>query len=484
MDKKKKHGLILGITVGTVCAAALLGLGYYGYQAWQYRDRFFEGTVINGMDCGGMTAVEAREKIREQVEDYQLTIRFREDTTEEIPGKDFDYRYVSDGSEQKLVDAQNPLLWITGYFAPHQYQVKENTEFDRKKLEEILNQLPEMDPEKQIKPEDAFVDFQNGEFVIEPEKEGTVLLPETLYAAADTAVEDGERTLSAQDADAYQEPQVRRDDETLTRQMDQLNQLVKVTITYQLPYGKEKVLDGEVLKSWLVTDKEGNYSKDEDKFNKKLKQFVEELAEEVDTKGKDRKFHTTSGLDVTVEGGDYGWKVDKKEERTELKKLLEQQKSTSREPVYSSREMGEENNGLGKNYIEVNLTEQHLYYYKDNQVVLDSPFVSGKMTRDRFTPPGIFLLTYKQRDRVLKGKPLPNGQPSYQSPVSYWMPFNGGIGLHDASWRSKFGGTIYRYSGSHGCINLPTAKAAKIYEMIDKKTPIVCVYNDGYQLIG
>ena len=132
----------------------------------------------------------------------------------------------------------------------------------------------------------------------------------------------------------------------------------------------------------------------------------------------------------------------------------------------------------------MNLTEQHLYYYKDNKVVLDTPLVSGKMTRDRFTPPGIFLLTYKQRDRVLKGRPLPNGQPSYQSPVDYWMPFNGGIGLHDASWRGKFGGTIYRYSGSHGCINLPSSKAAKIYEMIDKETPIVCVYNDGYQLIG
>lgn len=484
MGEKKKHGIVFWAAVGTACTAAVLALGGYGYQTWQYRDRFFEGTVINGIDCGGLTAEQARERIREKVENYQLEITFRQEKTEEISGQEIDYRYVSDGSEKRLVDAQNPFLWIKGYFAPEAYQVAENVQFDQDKLKKKLDQLPEMKEEEQTQPADAFVAFENGEFVITPEEEGTVILPDKLYEAARTAVEASSDSLLAEEAEIYQQPKVRKDDETLNRQRDQLNDLVKVTITYQLPYGKEKVLDGEELKTWLTMDEEGNYSRDDEKFDKKLKQFVENLAEEVDTKGKDRKFHTTSGKDVTVKGGDYGWKINKKEERKKLKKLLDQQKSTSREPEYSSREMGEENNGLGQNYIEVNLTEQHLYYYQNNKVVLDTPFVSGKMTHDRFTPPGIFLLTYKQRDRVLRGKPLPNGQPSYQSPVDYWMPFNGGIGLHDASWRGKFGGTIYRYSGSHGCINLPSSKAAKIYEMIDKETPIVCVYNDGYQLIG
>ena len=53
------------------------------------------------------------------------------------------------------------------------------------------------------------------------------------------------------------------------------------------------------------------------------------------------------------------------------------------------------------------------------------------------------------------------------------MPFNGGIGLHDATWRSKFGGDIYVTNGSHGCINLPKDKAEKIYDIIDKNMPII-----------
>ena len=73
----------------------------------------------------------------------------------------------------------------------------------------------------------------------------------------------------------------------------------------------------------------------------------------------------------------------------------------------------------------------------------------------------------------MRGKKLPNGRYEYQSHVNYWMPFNGGIGLHDATWRSKFGGDIYVTSGSHGCINLPKDKAEKIYDIIDKNMPII-----------
>ena len=56
------------------------------------------------------------------------------------------------------------------------------------------------------------------------------------------------------------------------------------------------------------------------------------------------------------------------------------------------------------------------------------------------------------------------------------MPFNGGIGMHDATWRSSFGGTIYKTGGSHGCINLPHSVAKKIYENIQAGMPVIC-YN-------
>ena len=59
-------------------------------------------------------------------------------------------------------------------------------------------------------------------------------------------------------------------------------------------------------------------------------------------------------------------------------------------------------------------------------------------------------------------------------PVDVFMPFNGGIGIHDASWRKTFGGNIYLTNGSHGCINTPPDLAHKIFANIKASTPIIC----------
>ena len=79
-------------------------------------------------------------------------------------------------------------------------------------------------------------------------------------------------------------------------------------------------------------------------------------------------------------------------------------------------------------------------------------------------------------NEVLRGEKKENGEYEYETPVQYWMPFNGGVGFHDASWQASFGGDVYTYNGSHGCINLPPDKAAELYEIIDTETPIV-VFN-------
>lgn len=104
-------------------------------------------------------------------------------------------------------------------------------------------------------------------------------------------------------------------------------------------------------------------------------------------------------------------------------------------------------------------------FYKDGEKVLESDFVSGNVSRGHTTPPGIFSITYKQRDAVLKGE-------GYASPVKFWMPFNGGIGFHDASWRSSFGGSIYKSGGSHGCVNMPYDKAKELLIMCMRGCPL------------
>lgn len=105
-------------------------------------------------------------------------------------------------------------------------------------------------------------------------------------------------------------------------------------------------------------------------------------------------------------------------------------------------------------------------------MVVESDFVSGNERRGDSTPAGAYSLTYKQRNAVLKGA-------NYASPVAFWMPFNGNIGMHDATWRGSFGGSIYKTNGSHGCINLPPAVAMKIFENIEKGMPVLCYHLPG-----
>ncbi len=122
--------------------------------------------------------------------------------------------------------------------------------------------------------------------------------------------------------------------------------------------------------------------------------------------------------------------------------------------------------------MEINLTAQHLFLYKDGVLLLESDLVSGSLARGDDTPPGVYGITYKQRNAVLTNE-------DYRTPVSWWMPFNRNIGLHDAGWRRSFGGSIYRTNGSHGCINLPPSAAEEIYQNIEKGTAVIC-----YELPG
>ena len=103
------------------------------------------------------------------------------------------------------------------------------------------------------------------------------------------------------------------------------------------------------------------------------------------------------------------------------------------------------------------------------RLITEGDIVSGNVNNDCATPAGIYSLVYKQKDTVLKGE-------GYASPVDFWMPFNGGIGIHDASWRYTFGGSIYVSNGSHGCINAPHSLANAIYNNIESGTPIICYY--------
>ena len=477
---KKKH-TVRNVFLGLFGMVLLGAVGVYGYFAYYYRDKFIPGTYINEIDAHELNAKQVEEQIRQRVEDYAIEIDFRGGKKGNISGEDIDYAFVPDGSVGKILEEQNWLLWMVGHFEVYKHEVSESTTFNEAKLEKEYKALPETQRGNQEKPEDAYVLYQQKNWEIIPEIEGTTVDNSLLYPAVAKAIHASVRTCSAEEVEAYMTPKVRKEDSKLVAEAKTLNQLVGASISYKLPQGDE-TLDGNMLKLWLKKGSNGRYTKDEELFNANIESYVERLAEATDTVGKPHKFKMTGGQETTVESKTFGWQVDVDAEIEKLKEDLANNAKVEREPEYAKRAPSLDNNGFGDTYIEVNLSLQHLYVYRDGRLVLESDLVSGRMTGSRWTPPGIFRLTGKQKHKVLRGPLQPDGSYEWESPVTYWMPFNRGIGFHDATWRGSFGGTIYNYSGSHGCINMPYKKAQALYDIIDKEFVIVCFYPEEYKV--
>lgn len=476
-----KKGMRTRILCAVLGAVFLAGAGAYGGYAWYNKDKFYRGTVINQVDCSGLTAEQAQELIRKSVEEYALTLKFRGGISEQIRGEDIDYTYIPDGSVAQIKESQSPLLWVKGLFQSEEYQVSENISFNQEKLTQKVAALGPMKEENQQAPQDAYVEYRNSEFVIADEIQGTALNAEMVQETVWKAVAESLPEEDLEAAGAYQKPQILKTDAGLQREREQLNSLVKASVTYQIPNG-EIVLDGNTLKNWLVRDSGGNYVKDDAVFEENLRSYVAQLADQVDTLGKDREFTNAYGDTITVPLGNYGWQIDQKSEIAQLRKNLDNQEVVTREPAYASREISTENSGLGGTYVEIDLTGQHLWFYQDGEQVFDTDIVSGMMTAKRYTPPGTYTIAYKQKDRVLRGEPVPpDNKPEYETPVDFWMPFNGGIGMHDATWNPYFGGERYVWNGSHGCINLSYSAAKAMYSYVEKGTPVICYYTDDYQ---
>lgn len=475
----KRNLLIFGIAAALVLV--LLG-GFYGYRTFYFTNHFFEGTVINGMDCGGMTAAQVEDQIRENAADYTLDIHFR-NGDQQIVGSSIDYQYQSSGSVQALLKEQNAFAWLTENSRNRKHEVSVQMQYDETKLDEQVSQFQQMQEDQMEAPADAKVEFLDGKFVAAEATQGTQLDVAKAKEAIAQAVAQGAQELEMESAGVYLEPAVSSDDTNLEEQAAQLNELVSASVTYQLPDGQTKVLDGTTLKDWLTVDENGNYSKNEEIWNQKLNEYVAGLAEEVDTYGKEQTFPAT-GIDggVKVTQSNYGWKIDQEQEAAQLAQDIADHLTTTREPVYSSREFASDNNGFGNTYVEIDVSRQHVWFYKDGSRIVDSECVTGKMVKSRYTPAGIFTLVSKTSPKTLRGPKQADGSYEWESDVTFWMPFNGGIGLHDATWRSSFGGNIYKNSGSHGCVNLPYSVAKTIYNNIEVGTPIIVYYSDDYSV--
>lgn len=454
-----------------IAAASVVGglLLIYLCMVAYFNCHIFPGTRFGNVKLSGKSADGAEEELDGLLADYKLAITGRDGASEVINRDDIKLKYVLDGFGTKLIDAQNPFAWPAHLFRKNTIDEKFDVEYDADMLADKITSMKMTSEENMVDPVDAYIgDYESGVgFKIVGEVIGSKLDMEKFEASVKDALTNVQSELDADKAGCYIDPQVYSDDKKLVKQEKRLNKYTDTRLTYT--FGDDTVvLDGDTIYKWMDIKKNGKVSLDEEK----IREFVRGLGSKYDTIFRTRTFKTSYKKDVVINGGDYGWWMNREKEVSELKELIKKGTVADREPVYFQKAEKYGKDDYGDTYVEINLTAQHLFLYKDGKVVLESDFVSGKDTKDRKTPGGVFGITYKERDATLVGA-------DYETPVSYWMPFNGSIGMHDATWRRKFGSNIYKSGGSHGCINLPFNVAARIYDEIEKNTPVICYYLAG-----
>lgn len=479
LPSPKKRRRFKGLKImGLLAAMAVVAAGCaYGAASYYYSDRFFEGTWINGVNCSGMTAYEAEQALAQKVQTYAIQVSARNQEPQTITGDQINYQYISTGETLQLLKTQKPYEWIKGYYEQKSYNVSEKAAYDKTLLQQQVVSLNCARPENQTAPENAYVAFKDNQFQIVPETEGTQLNVKQAYRLLDQAVAENQAQIDFSAAsDAYVKADVTKDDPELQSALEACNNYTKANITYT--FGEQTVtLDGNTIKDWLQFDEKGQLVWDDNTFQQHIAEYVAQLAANYNTVGTEREFYTTSGRVVYVSSSVYGWAIDQAAEAARLAQEIQSGAQITRDPLYSQTANSHGINDLGNTYIEVDLSNQYMYYYQNGSIIFESEFVSGNMSyADRQTHSGIFTLYYKKSPDVLRGEKKPDGTYEYEEPVQYWMPFDGGIGFHDAPWRDAFGGDIYLTGGSHGCINLPPDNAGVLYSIIDYGVPIVCFY--------
>ena len=462
---------IAAVCGGVVVLVGAVGGGLYWHESSKYKTCFLPGTIVDGMDVTGKTASEVEDAIMEQLKGYTLTINGREDLSESITGESVGLYAEFDDTLDKAIAAQKPMDWGKYRFGKAVNEVNTDAllRYSDDMLNEALEGLSCMDEENMREPEDAKIsdyDSATGSYSIIKEDEGTELQEDKVKEAVATAIMSLAESVDLEEQGCYLAPSVTSEDEALKTACETMNKYVGAKITYKFG-DKAETLNGNEIHNWLTVN-----GTSVSVSESKAAEYVKNLASTYNTAYKPKTLKTSYGKTVTITTGNYGWKINQAKETAALVSLIKNGEQTSREPEYSQKAASHSGNDYGNTYVEINLTAQHLYFYANGKLLVESDFVSGNAAKGWSTPAGAYSITYKQRNATLKGQ-------GYATPVSYWMPFNGGIGLHDANWRKTFGGTIYKNGGSHGCVNLPPAVAKTIYENISAGDPVLCYHLDG-----
>lgn len=120
----------------------------------------------------------------------------------------------------------------------------------------------------------------------------------------------------------------------------------------------------------------------------------------------------------------------------------------------------------------VDLSDRHVYYYENNQLINKYPVSIGK--EDWETPTGQFKITEKKRNpswiQPLTGEIIPAGKnnPLGDRWIGFWSD-----GLHQIGFHGTNKDYAVGEANSHGCLRMKNEHIRKIYNLVTIGTPVI-----------
>lgn len=437
-----------------------------------YRFNFPVNTWINGIYCTGKTVEEVNTELLQNTEAPVLTIVGKDGRKEQIILSEVGYQEDYLEHLQSYKQEQSTVLWTKYLVKSNQVTILPMQSFDKEVLKKLILQLDIVQAEiceeesvdvKIIYGENGYELYDGLQQVFDPDKFTELVIKN---------IENGVYITDIAASNCYFVQEDSPEQKATRDLWQKLEKFLSLNLTYDM--GAEQIVfDSSLTSQFVLLDDSGDFLLDSTGSflwdTMKIEAFVDELAEKYNTCDTTLSFQATSGITVEVPYVTYGTEIDSKKEKEYLIDALNNRIGEVHIPAYIQEGYVRGLNDIGDTYIEVDMTEQKLYGYKAGELIVETDIVTGNMKRKWDTPVGVNFVYNKQKNRVLRGQ-------NYATPVDFWMPVKGAIGIHDADWRDEFGGDIYLKNGSHGCINVPVDVMPTVYEEFEIGTPVIMFY--------
>lgn len=433
-----------------------------------FNPRFFPSTTINGSDVSYKTVDEVFSKLNDKTDDFKIVLKDKSKTFDiSLKSIDGSLQMPKEKIEEVFRKRGSLFTFVSsGFNVNKDYKIPYDFKYNSKKFSRKIKSFSLN--KGRVKPRSAYITKGDARFRLVPETKNSYLnlklIKRDVVEIFETYTSGSAQVIDVNFSKYYKLPSVTADD--LKSNFESLKSIIQNQIDLKVMSSNVSI-DSKYLIDFinLKNNKFSSFDKNS------IRSFVTRLSQKYDTVGKTQKFRTHTGKTIKVSGGTYGQSVNIDDTTDMLYTKLKRGDFSKCECKYSSSPLkteGKHNNyNLGNTYVEISLSSQHMWFYKNGKLKVSTDVVTGNADGVHNTPTGVYTVFNKKSPAVLKGD-------NYTCPVSFWMALTySGVGIHDSTWRGGYGGNIYQYDGSHGCINTPYSAVSKMYKNLEWNTPVV-----------